>query len=174
MPASSTQYTFKAIYLIGFMATGKSHWGMAWAKRHHLRFIDLDLEIETQESAPIPIIFEMKGEDYFRLRERDMLRQMPASNCIVACGGGAACFFDNMEWMNANGTTILLEGSAAFIVKNIMKQKGRRPLVKQLDETELLLFVEQKLKERQPFYSQARITVQSEAATAATIDFLLK
>ena len=151
------------IFLLGFMGSGKSHWGRLWAAAHNFNFIDLDEELEKQEQKTVAAIFETRGEDYFRQKETILLRSLTAqSNSIVSCGGGTPCFFDNMAWMNKNGLTIFLEATTQFILKNIKNEKDKRPLIKDKDDAEILFFIEQKLKERQPYYSKAKIILQAE------------
>lgn len=151
------------IFLLGFMGSGKSHWGRLWAAAHNFNFIDLDEELEKHEQKTVAEIFETRGEDYFRQKETILLRSLTAqSNSIVSCGGGTPCFFDNMAWMNKNGLTIFLEATTQFILKNIKNEKDKRPLIKDKDDAEILFFIEQKLKERQPYYSKAKIILQAE------------
>lgn len=151
------------IFLLGFMGSGKSHWGRLWAAAHNFNFIDIDEELEKQEQKTVAAIFETRGEDYFRQKETILLRSLTAqSNSIVSCGGGTPCFFDNMAWMNKNGLTIFLEATTQFILKNIKNEKDKRPLIKDKDDAEILFFIDQKLKERQPYYSKAKIILQAE------------
>ena len=151
------------IFLLGFMGSGKSHWGRLWAAAHNFNFIDIDEELEKQEQKTVAEIFETRGEDYFRQKETILLRSLTAqSNSIVSCGGGTPCFFDNMAWMNKNGLTIFLEATTQFILKNIKNEKDKRPLIKDKDDAEILFFIDQKLKERQPYYSKAKIILQAE------------
>ena len=150
------------IFLIGFMGSGKSHWGSLWAKEKDLDFIDLDKLIEEQEHKTVAEIFEINGEDYFRQAEARMLRMMTdKENTIIACGGGTPCFNENMEWMNRNGITIYLQTTASNILQRVVAEKNKRPLIKKLNEAELLFFIEQKLQERESFYSAAKIIVKS-------------
>ncbi|RYF91703.1 MAG: shikimate kinase [Chitinophagaceae bacterium] len=159
------------IFLIGFMGTGKSHWGKIWAARHHYEFIDLDDAVEQDEQRSVTEIFESRGEDYFRQKEAIMLRSLlKHEHVIVACGGGTACFFDNIIWMKNNGTVICLDAPPATILHNILTQENKRPLVKNLNEAELLFFIEQKLAERQPFYTQAHRTLQAQSLDALSLD----
>jgi shikimate kinase len=162
------------IFLTGFMGTGKTHWGRIWAARHHYSFIDLDELIEQEEQQSIADIFEKKGEDYFRQKEAIMLRSLEQySNVIISCGGGTPCFFDNISWMNTRGISVFLEASPAYILKNILLHEGKRPLIKKLNEAELLFYIEQKLKERTPHYSKALLTLDAENITERTIDSLI-
>ena len=146
------------IFLIGFMGSGKTYWGKIWAQKKSLDFYDLDELIEEKEGRSIATIFEKEGEDYFRKIETEALHIFSEKdNCIIACGGGAACFNDNMLWMNENGTTVYLAASPQYILSRVKEEKEKRPLINKLNEAELLFFIQQKLKEREPFYTQAKI-----------------
>lgn len=159
------------IFLTGFMGSGKTHWGRLWAARHHYAFIDLDEVIEQEEQLSVEDIFEKKGEDYFRQKEAILLRTMDQySRAIISCGGGTPCFFDNILWMNANGLTILLEASPAYILKNILLQENKRPLLKKINRAELTFYIESKLKERKSFYQQALAVLEAEQITERSID----
>ena len=161
------------IFLVGFMGTGKSYWGKIWADKINFSFIDLDEMIEHEEHCSIAQIFEKKGEDYFRQKEATTLRLMKQhKKTIIACGGGTPCFFENMQWMNENGITVLLQADAAYILKNIERQPGQRPLIKGKNITEQLLFIEKKLKDRELFYSEADIQLDAEAADENSIDYI--
>ncbi|NJN78937.1 MAG: shikimate kinase [Saprospiraceae bacterium] len=95
------------IYLIGFMGSGKSFIGKQLSEQLNFEFCDLDERIETAKNQSIASIFENKGETYFRKLESTILQKTAnLKNTIIATGGGTACFFDNMEWMNENGKTI--------------------------------------------------------------------
>ncbi len=149
------------VFLIGFMGSGKTHWGKIWAAKNGLNFYDLDEVIETKEGKTIATIFETKGEGYFRKIETAALHTLSEKqNCIIACGGGAACFNDNMQWMNENGTTVYLSATPQYIFNHVIDGQLKRPLIKKLNKAELLFFIEQKLKEREPFYKQAKIILQ--------------
>jgi shikimate kinase len=148
------------------MGSGKSHWGRIWAANNELSFLDLDEVIEAKEGATIAAIFETKGEDYFRQTEAAALRTCSQlQNTIIACGGGTPCFHDNMQWMNAHGKTIYIACTSTEILDRVLLEKEKRPLLKKLNQAELLFFIEQKIKEREPFYSQAAFTVQSALLT---------
>ena len=89
--------------------------------------------------------------------------------CIVATGGGLPCFFDNMEWMNANGTTVYLQMEPAQLVSRLQKRQ-KRPLIKDLDDEQLLDFITEKLTERNPFYTQAKVIVNAFDLDAETLE----
>jgi len=162
------------IFIIGFMGTGKSHWGKRWAQLHDMSFIDLDEIIEKTEGQSVVDIFEKAGEDYFRVKEASILRdQLTQQNCIVSCGGGTPCFYDNITWMNQHGYTVYLSAAAPYILKNVLDEKEKRPLVKNINEAELLFFIEQKLKERSPFYNQAKLILDAENLTETSLQGLI-
>jgi shikimate kinase len=146
------------IFLVGFMGSGKTYWGRRWATKYDLPFLDLDQLIEQEENSTIADMFEQKGENYFRSTETHCLRNTAVEGSfIMACGGGAACFNNNMQWMNEQGITIFLPASPQTIFSRILPEKNIRPLIRKLTEDEMLSFIESKLAEREPFYRQAKI-----------------
>jgi shikimate kinase len=146
------------IFLIGFMGSGKTYWAKIWAQQKGLHFYDLDQIIEAREGRSIAEIFEKDGEDHFRKMETVALHALAEiEDCIVACGGGTACFNNNMPWMNENGKTVFLSASPQYLLERIKEEKDKRPLINKLNEAELLFFIEKKLKEREPFYKQAQL-----------------
>jgi len=151
------------IYLVGFMGSGKSHWGKRLAEHLGRPFFDLDEVIEAGEGLTVSTLFSSIGENGFRELERRYLHQMehqPPS--IVATGGGTPCFFDNMAWMNAQGTTVYLKISMPILHQRLVAGKGKRPLLARLDDSELLRHIETLLEQRDVFYRQATATVQRE------------
>lgn len=161
-------------FLLGFMGAGKTFWGRQWATVNAISFYDLDEIIETKECRPVSDIFEKNGEDYFRQKEAIALRSLlDIDNCIIACGGGTPCFYDNLEWMNKNGTTISLIAGADFILDNVKKEDGKRPLFKNLNEEEVLLFIKKKLEERMPFYTSADFIFKAEDLDIHSLDVVL-
>lgn len=161
-------------FLTGFMGSGKTHWGKRWAQAHHFTFIDLDEAIENEEGKLIADIFEQKGEKYFRKIEAAVLRSYAKlTNTIIACGGGTPCFHNNMEWMNEHGITIYLKTTPPEILKRVLLEQDKRPLLKEMNPAELLFFIEQKLKERAPFYDAAKQILLSENLAEQTFSGLL-
>lgn len=158
-------------FLNGFMGSGKSHWGKIWAANYKLSFIDLDEVIQMEEGGSVVDIFEAKGEDYFRTVEAKKLREMAtAKSSIIACGGGTPCFHDNMKWMNEHGISVYLSATPDEILRRLIKGQQQRPLIKKLNQAELLFFIQQKLKEREPFYNQANIILPSAETTELSFE----
>ncbi|MBC7934896.1 MAG: shikimate kinase [Rhizobacter sp.] len=158
------------IFLVGFMGSGKTHWGRQWAGYLHRKFIDLDQLIESIEQLQVGQIFEKNGETWFREKEAITLRSViDENNILVACGGGTPCFHDNMDFMNETGFTIFLDAAPKFLLANIMRDSFERPLLKNMSEAEMLFFIEKKLVERNVFYSQAKLTMNAEELNEESI-----
>lgn len=163
------------LFLIGFMGSGKTYWGKQWAQKTGLPFYDLDELIEQQEGTTIAALFEAHGEAWFRDKETEVLQQFAGKqNAIIACGGGTPCFNNNMQWMNANGSTVYLAATAAQIANRLQNETAKRPLVKGLQPEELLSFAENKIRERAAFYNQAKYILPVADITADTIDELIQ
>ncbi len=157
------------------MGSGKSYWGHIWALEEGYTFYDLDAEIEKAFELSVEEIFEKHGEDKFRELERYHLRKFenPKKN-IVACGGGTPCFFDNLDWMKEHGTVIYLKASPDYILEKVMDETEKRPLLKKVNKSELLFFIEQKLKEREPVYLQGDHILKVNDLKKDSVHFLQK
>ena len=150
----------KKIYLVGMPSSGKSTVGKFVATHFGLPFVDLDKIIIEKEGMEITEIFKKKGEDYFRVVERICLVNYIDSSeeFVMATGGGAPCFFDNMELMNNSGTTVFLEVSLDdLFIKLSAKGTNQRPLLKDLAKKELYNELQIKLQSRIKFYGQSKI-----------------
>ncbi len=155
------------LFLVGYMASGKSTFGKLLAQKTGCAFIDLDDFWVQQEGLTVAEIFQQFGEEEFRKRERKALEKVAEiDNVIVATGGGTPCFFDNMELMNRTGTTVYLQASAQWLANSIVLHPGDRPLVKGLSLNQLIDFVEKHLPPRISFYEKAKKVVNVEKVTA--------
>ena len=149
------------IFLVGYMGCGKSTKAKQLAHRLECAVIDLDAEIVNKSGKTIAEYFEAYGESVFRDYESEMLKSYPyPETCVVATGGGLPCFFDNMDWMNNRGLTIYLQMTPAALVSRLHNRQ-KRPLIKDLNDEELFVFIEEKLKERDPFYKKAKLIVDA-------------
>ncbi|MCD6091050.1 MAG: shikimate kinase [Bacteroidales bacterium] len=158
------------IYLIGYMGTGKSSMGKKLAARMDFSFIDLDRRIENEQKKTITQLFIEKGEDDFRFLERLALHQtFEIENAIIATGGGAPIFFDNMEMMNAKGLCIYLRANTDVLISRLLPNQHLRPLIASLNQAELQDFIEGQLEKRIPFYEKAQLHVESKDLTPAIL-----
>ena len=149
------------IFLIGFMGSGKTTHGKKLAKVLDKPFIDLDNYIEKKENLSISEIFSTKGEDYFREKESEYLKQVIARypKSVVSLGGGAACFKNNITQILKGGTVIYIEMPAESLHYRLTQSETQRPLLQNKSLEESLEFIEDLLRKREPFYSQAHLTV---------------
>lgn len=155
------------VFLIGFMGCGKSTMGKRLAKKTGYTFIDLDQQLEKAMGMTIGAYFSEYGEAAFRTLESEMLQTFDyPPNAIVATGGGAPCFFDNIEWMNRNGLSVYIEMSPLALAKRLENGKDKRPLLKDLNETQMVEFIKSRLEERNVFYKRALLTVNGIDLTA--------
>ena len=121
-------------FLIGFMGSGKTHWGAKWSEAFDIKHYDLDEEIEKKEGKNVTAIFEEKGEEYFRFREKELLEAIIEDHLkvIISCGGGTPCFFNNIELMKRYGKVLWLNTDIDTLIKRLIKEKDHRPLVKNI------------------------------------------
>lgn len=162
------------IFLIGFMGSGKTHWGRIWAAKTKIPFFDLDTRIEKAFKMSITEIFEKKGEEKFRELERYHLRKFEIKkNFLLACGGGTPCFSDNMDWMKSQGRVFYLKATPETILEQVMHETKKRPIIKNVNPAELLFFIQKKLAEREPFYSQADFTLNVDELNEITLSKVL-
>ncbi|MBQ8735391.1 MAG: shikimate kinase [Bacteroidaceae bacterium] len=151
------------LILIGFMGSGKTTLGRALAKELGLTFIDLDNYIELRRCKSINRIFEESGEDGFRTIERNLLHEVcEFENVVISAGGGTPCFFDNIDYMNTQGTTIYLQVSNERLLERLRIAKSRRPLLKDKNDEEIKAFIEEQLARREKYYLQADYTFASD------------
>lgn len=148
------------IFLVGFMGCGKSYVGRNLAPLLGFEYIDADKYIEEQEGLTVKEIFEKKGEDYFRQKEKEFINQLDKeANLVVSTGGGAPCFFDNMDVMNEKGLTIYLNRNKEKVIWRLLKGQYKRPLIADLTPEELSAFYDERLESRKPFYEKAKLHV---------------
>jgi shikimate kinase len=154
------------IFLIGFMGSGKTHWGKQLSERLKLPYFDLDDAIMQSEKLTIPEIFSSLGEEYFRSKEKDMLEKLVDENpnMVVSCGGGTPCFFNNIEFMKKYGTVVWLNTHVNVLLQRLMKERDERPLLKDISDEGLRTYIMRKLNERRMYYEQADVIIDREDA----------
>ena len=151
------------IFLIGFMGSGKTTIGRRLVERIGFDFVDTDCFIEMRQGMTVSEVFAQRGEPAFRIMERDILLEMQKIEyAVVSTGGGMPCYGDNMDIMLANGKVIYLQTSPQTLVRRLLRSHTERPLIQGKTEKELQQYIIEKLAEREPFYSRAQITVQTE------------
>ena len=132
-----------------------------------LPFFDLDEQVINAENKTINEIFAQEGEEYFRLKEKEILHIITESHntFVMSCGGGAPCYFNNIEYMNEAGTTVWLNTSTDTLFKRLLKEKEQRPLLKNLSNDQLRMFIKKKFSDRKIYYEQADMIIEEENIT---------
>lgn len=161
-----------AVFLVGFMGSGKNTVGQELARRLAWDFVDLDTRIEARERQPIPEIFRLQGECAFRLAETsalsDLLTNSLHRHTVVALGGGAFVQDHNRELLRA-WPTVFLDAPAEVQWRRCLQQEAEsgveRPLRKDREQFARLL------AERIPFYRQASFVVETSGKELAAICF---
>ena len=125
----------KRIILIGYMGSGKTTVGKALSKETGMMFYDLDWYIESRMRKTVSQIFAEKGEEGFRKIEY------------------------NMDYLNQQGDVIYLKATPETLYKHLLMAKVERPLLKDKTSEELIAYITEHLKEREPFYEKAHHTL---------------
>ena len=151
------------IFLTGYMGAGKTTLGRALAAEMGIPFIDLDHYIEKRHCKTIAQLFAEKGEEGFREIERRMLHEVGEfEDVIISTGGGTPCFFDNIEYMNALGTTVYLDVPVERLHIRLSIAKAKRPLIKDKNDEELMAFITEQLAKRAPHYCKAQYSFRAD------------
>lgn len=150
----------KRIILVGYMGAGKTTVGRQLAMTLGLQFYDLDWYIEMRYHKKVSEIFAEEGEKYFRDLERRMLHEVAEfEDVVISCGGGTPCFYDNMAYMNQQAETVYLKLTPEVLCMHLKMGRTVRPLILGKTEEELQQYIRESLVVREPFYTQAKHTI---------------
>jgi shikimate kinase len=153
------------IYLVGFMAAGKTTLARAVAKRLDWQAVDIDELIERRDHLPVAEIFARRGEAYFRALEREtLLAQLAARHLVVATGGGTFADVQNRAAINQDGVSVWLDVPLDRLIDRVPAD-GRRPLAADRAGFERLYY------QRRAAYEQAHVRLD---AGRASVDALVE
>ncbi|WP_019036093.1 shikimate kinase [Prevotella amnii] len=153
----NTKQNTLRILLIGYMGAGKTTIGKVLSDEMNIPFYDLDWYIEARMHRNIKQLFEERGEEGFRKIEQAMLHEVAENeNVIIACGGGTPCFFDNMDYMNRQGTTVYLKAIPEVLYAHLKMGKTIRPLLLGKTEEEIGQLIVRQVAERESYYLKAK------------------
>lgn len=142
------------------MGAGKSTLGKKLAKAIGYQFVDSDKEISNQQGVTISVLFETKGEAYFRQLEKEFIEQLDSNeNYIVATGGGLPIYTNLMNKLNEKGITLYLRVKPSTLLLRLKEGQKKRPLIANLNEEQLKAFIAEKLMERESTYLKAQLIV---------------
>jgi shikimate kinase len=145
------------IYLVGFMACGKTTVGGLLAERLGWEFIDLDTVIERQAGQAIREIFAKRGEEDFRRLETYALHAAVGQvrlglPRVVALGGGAFTREENVYLIEDHGVSIWLD-CPLDVARGRVQENADRPLARDLARFEALY------AQRKDLYAKANHSV---------------
>lgn len=155
----------KKVFLIGYMAAGKTTLGKALAAHWGCSFIDLDTAVEAHLGTRIDEAVNTRGELFFRKAEHEVLKSVLQSlpndaPAVVALGGGTPVFFDHMSLLNDHGETVFLDVPVGELAKRLQGDI-HRPLLRNQDD--LTEFVAKHMFERRSYYSAAKYRIAGSA-----------
>ena len=151
------------VYLVGFMASGKSTVSRALARKLSWRAVDIDDLIEVRERESVSTLFASQGEAYFRAAERAVLvDQLGVREAVVATGGGTFVDPQNRALINRDGLSVWLDVPLERLIARLPVD-GRRPLAADRTEFERLYLA------RRPAYTQAHHRIDASRAAVDSI-----
>ena len=146
------------IYLVGFMAAGKTTLAQALGRRLGWRAEDVDLLVEARERRTVAEIFAREGEPYFRSIERQVIWSLlPLRHAVVATGGGTFVDPDNRAAISADGLSVWIDVPLDALLARIPAD-GRRPLAN--DRIQMAMLYET----RRLAYQQAQLRLDASRA----------
>lgn len=156
---------FNNVILIGMPGSGKSTIGRLLSSKLSYGFYDTDRAIELNEDMTIEKIFEIKGENYFREKERILINDLrKMSRFIISTGGGMPVYFDNLNRLKKIGITVFINSSLEVLVKR-SSNLNNRPLLKNDAEKNMRSLYYERIN----IYNQCDIIVQDNGYNAEYI-----
>ena len=159
------------ISLLGYMGSGKTHISKKLSEKIDYKFIDLDAEIMQKNQKSISELFKDRGEIFFRKQEKEILEQILDSkeNIVLSLGGGTPAYYNNMELINIKSKSIFLRANISTLTTRLLAEKDSRPLLAKIPEEELPEFIAKHLFERNHFYNQSQIIINTDNKSAEEI-----
>jgi shikimate kinase len=146
------------IYLVGFMAAGKTTLAQALGRRLGWRAEDIDVLVEARERRTVAEIFAREGEPYFRSIERQVIWSLlPLRHAVVATGGGTFVDPENRAAITADGLSVWIDVPLDVLLARIPAD-GRRPLA--TDRVQMAILYET----RRLAYQQAQLRLDASRA----------
>ena len=138
---------------------------------NNFKIFDLDTEISKQNNRSITEIFKEKGEIFFRKTEKEVLEKILSTekNIILSLGGGTPCYYNNINLINEKTFSVFLKTNVKTLTHRLSSEKDKRPLIQNISNEDLPEFIAKHLFERNPFYNQAKITINTDNLSAREI-----
>ena len=165
------------VALLGLRGAGKSTIGPLLAERLQVPFVELDSRIEAASGLQVGEIFELHGESYYRTAERsELLRLLAGEACVMAVGGGIVNDAQSFSALQQRARTVWLRAMPEHHWQRVIAQGDTRPMA---DNEQAFLDLRRILSDREPFYRQAEVVVDTSLQTvpevlAEVVDALLE
>ena len=146
------------------MGSGKTLVSKELSNLNNLKIFDLDTKISKQNNRSITEIFKEKGEIFFRKTEKEVLEKILSTekNIILSLGGGTPCYYNNIDSINEKTISVFLKTNVKTLAQRLSSEKDKRPLIQNISNEDLPEFIAKHLFERNPFYNQAKITINTD------------
>ena len=156
---------------MGYMGSGKTLVSKELSILNNFKIFDLDTEISKQNNSSIAEIFKKKGEIFFRKTEKEVLEKILSTekNIILSLGGGTPCYYNNIDSINEKTISVFLKTNVKTLAQRLSSEKDKRPLIQNISNEDLPEFIAKHLFERNPFYNQAKITINTDNLSAREI-----
>ena len=153
------------------MGSGKTLVSKELSILNNFKIFDLDTEISKQNNRSITEIFKEKGEIFFRKTEKEVLEKILSTekNIILSLGGGTPCYYNNIDSINEKTISVFLKTNVKTLAQRLSLEKDKRPLIQNISNEDLPEFIAKHLFERNPFYNQAKITINTDNLSAREI-----
>jgi shikimate kinase len=149
----------KPIVLVGLMGSGKSTIGYRLAKKLRMDFVDTDNLVEEKVGCSISEIFKYAGEDFFKQKESEILKQVMIDKpCVISTGGGTFIVEENRKLIMEKGISIWLKADYSVILERVSK-RNTRPHLEVGDKAET---VKKLIENSYPIYASANISINSD------------
>lgn len=157
-------------FIIGYKNCGKTTIGKKLAARLNMEFIDLDELIENREGKSVPEIYVEIGDDGFRVKEWEVLKEIvEKDNMVVALGGGTPCHCDNMNLIEKYGEVIYIQLDSDTLVSRLKDATKDRPIVLNKTDEELRDYVQDIRDKCEHHYLRAKYYVDGKNITVERI-----
>jgi shikimate kinase len=155
------------------MGAGKSTLAEALAERLNVSWIDSDLWVEQTQQRSIQEIITAFGWPAFRSFEHEFTMSMASQEpSVISCGGGYPLVKENWHWISEHCTSIYLKVDVELLYNRLLKNQRSRPLLANLNQESLKLFITSELKHREPIYEKADVIVNGNGTVPETISLL--
>jgi shikimate kinase len=162
-------------FIIGFKSSGKTTIGRKLAQRLNMDFVDLDEVMERREGKSVPELFTELGDERFRVKEWEALKEVVKDdNIVVSLGGGAPCHCDNMNLLEKKGEVIYIRLDNDTLVSRLKSAVNDRPIVLNKTDEELRSYVSELKKRCEHHYLRAKYIVEGKNLSIDRLVSVLK